>query len=484
MMRIRMHVAAAVALVLLLSVDAFAQDRYMRMAREVDRPRVLHEALVLPEGTSHQAIVTFRIPNALLVFVRRDDRFEAEPAVTVAVYRRSRQVAEQTWRDRHEAASFEATQRDTVDVEGRVAFRLEPGRYTYQIRLDDVATGTAGRLRGTPFVVPEPDERMPAHPFFARLHERADGRLALKPANVGGGVPFGERFPVVIPVRSVEYAGERVVERVVERDVERVVERDADLAYRLYRVRSDIDRRDAGWKEDYERRAGDELIREGRLAIDEAPPYESIDASCLCVDAGGAAAARLVEVDLHTERLENGAYLLEVGTAQSASGASTQFVFETVWRDMPLSLYDHEVAIRNLEFIESREQIREMLRGSREERIERFEAYWKARDPSPDTPYNELMTEYYRRIDAAADRFRTGRTPYPDGLRTDAARVYVVHGPPDDISSSFPSSGGVEQVWTYPGGRRFVFRAASSLDALDLIEERGPTGPPANGEGF
>jgi GWxTD domain-containing protein len=111
-----------------------------------------------------------------------------------------------------------------------------------------------------------------------------------------------------------------------------------------------------------------------------------------------------------------------------------------------------------------------MLKGSSEVKMEAFKSYWDDRDPTPETVFNELMYEYYRRIDDAAFRFRTGQIPYPDGLRTDAAHIYVVYGPPDDIASSLPPSGGVEQTWTYADGRRFIFWAASSLDPLELQE--------------
>src|SRR5690606_34372307 len=118
-------------------------------------------------------------------------------------------------------------------------------------------------------------------------------------------------------------------------------------------------------------------------------------------------------------------------------------------------------------------RIRAMLRGSRAEREQSILSYWKARDPSPGTPYNELMAEYYRRIDHAAVAFRTGAGPIPNGLRTDQARIYIVHGPPEGVDRTFPPTGGVEETWTYGDGRRFVFWAASSLDPLALIDSSG-----------
>ncbi len=441
------------ALIALFFVDAAAQDRYVRLARQVEGPGILHESIVLPGSESAQVLVAFRIPNHLLVFVRQDDQFQAEPEVAVRWYRDGRMLGESIWRDTHRAASFEATQDEMSDVEGRILFRVPPGRYEYEVSLGGEATRAGATSRRRSFVVPEFSRDVVGRPFFGHVRAASEGVVQLEPANAGGGVFYGDDVPAVVPLASIQ-PNDR-------------------LAYRLHRTYGDGDRRRAGFDE-VEADGPDELLEEGSIAVEDAFTIGALDEDCLCARPGGA--GRFVLVDLKTGSLDNGVYRLEVElTREEGSRHAARTVFETYWRGMPLSLHDHVVAIRNLEFIESRDRIREMLRGSRADRIARFQAYWDERDPSPGTPFNELMAEYYRRVDVAAARYRTGKTPLPDGLRTDAARIYIVHGPPDDISNSFPSSGGIQQVWTYPNGRQFVLWAASSLDALELQEERGPS---------
>ena len=67
--------------------------------------------------------------------------------------------------------------------------------------------------------------------------------------------------------------------------------------------------------------------------------------------------------------------------------------------------------------------------------------FWKRRDPTPDTPFNEYREEHYRRIEYANKNFFEGAT----GWRTDRGRVYIMFGPPD----FFESNPG--------GGRGFLF---------------------------
>lgn len=92
-----------------------------------------------------------------------------------------------------------------------------------------------------------------------------------------------------------------------------------------------------------------------------------------------------------------------------------------------------------------------------EERENFIKFFWKRRDPTPDTEYNEFREEHYRRIEYANKNFFEGMP----GWRTDRGRIYIMFGPPDFIQTNpgglrgflfgpkaetaeFPS-----EVWTY-----------------------------------
>ena len=66
-----------------------------------------------------------------------------------------------------------------------------------------------------------------------------------------------------------------------------------------------------------------------------------------------------------------------------------------------------------------------------EEREQFVEQFWLRRDPTPDTIENEFKEEHYRRIAYANERFGIGRP----GWRSDRGRIYIIHGPPDQIES-------------------------------------------------
>jgi GWxTD domain-containing protein len=76
-----------------------------------------------------------------------------------------------------------------------------------------------------------------------------------------------------------------------------------------------------------------------------------------------------------------------------------------------------------------------------------IEQFWRRRDPEPRTPNNEFKEEHYRRIAYANERFAAG---WP-GWMTDRGKVYIIHGPPNEIEE-YPSGGTYERPLHEGGG--------------------------------
>ncbi|MDA2936767.1 GWxTD domain-containing protein, partial [Acidobacteria bacterium AH-259-A15] len=71
-----------------------------------------------------------------------------------------------------------------------------------------------------------------------------------------------------------------------------------------------------------------------------------------------------------------------------------------------------------------------------EEKEQFIEQFWYRRDSDPRTAANDFKEEHYRRIAYANERFQSGIA----GWRTDRGRIYIIHGPADEIIS-YPSGG-------------------------------------------
>lgn len=88
-----------------------------------------------------------------------------------------------------------------------------------------------------------------------------------------------------------------------------------------------------------------------------------------------------------------------------------------------------------------------------EEKEQFIEQFWRRRDPDLSTAVNEYKEEHYRRIAYANEHFTAG----VQGWRTDRGKIYIIHGPPDEIRShaagetyNRPLSEGGGTTNTYP----------------------------------
>ena len=440
---------------LLLTVPSVGLGQsYEELAMRYRQPQLYHEAMLLPDPAQTTLVVAFRVPNTMLVFVRNRQggsgrAFVAQPWVMVQLLRDGRRVAEKVWQPPHYAATFEETQQKDVDLEGTLQFEVAPGAYTYRLWLKDEQTGQEQAPLSRSFTVRDGGGLHISAPLMARAVQVSETNVRLGLVNLGGDVPYGEGVHAMLPVMLPDS----------------LQGREGSLRYAV---------RYLG--------AGQTGSMKGDVATEgviDGSAWLPVWAAAEALWDGGTVqwplavspdptVGYLVPVDLQGEQLADGAYVLEATLTVGRVVTTERYRFNTHWRSMPLSLYHADVALRNLRFIEERQTIKALRKGTQEEQEARLRAYWKERDPTPGTPFNELMAEFYRRVDDAAEMFRTARVPVPDGLRTDQASVYIVHGPPRDTERTFPDSGGVRETWTYADGRRFSFWAATSLDPFHL----------------
>ena len=123
---------------------------------------------------------------------------------------------------------------------------------------------------------------------------------------------------------------------------------------------------------------------------------------------------------------------------------------------IPISLKALEEAIDQLIYIASDDEIDSIKVGKDyDEKLNRFIKFWKKRDPDPSSSNNEIMNEYYRRIDYANKHFEG----YYDGWRTDMGMVYVTLGPPDQVEREPMSIDSKPyEIWYYYNlNKQFVF---------------------------
>lgn len=145
-------------------------------------------------------------------------------------------------------------------------------------------------------------------------------------------------------------------------------------------------------------------------------------------------------------------------TAEDMKGnrVMTKSNFRVRIRGINFEVENMDDAVKQLTYLASDRQIKEMMTGSENEKTEKFKAFWAALDPTPGTLENELMEEYYRRVAFSIEAF----TVVQEGWRTDRGMIYILFGPPDEIQRGpFELDRKPYQVWEYYLlGKQFIFR--------------------------
>ena len=112
---------------------------------------------------------------------------------------------------------------------------------------------------------------------------------------------------------------------------------------------------------------------------------------------------------------------------------------------------------------------RKKAKGKKGKELESlFLSFWKERDPTPDTSINELMEEYYIRVNYVNEYFNMS---WRDGWETDFGMIYILFGPPDQIerSNSTSTSSSIYQVWYYSRlNKQFVFKDQNGFGDFKL----------------
>ncbi len=122
----------------------------------------------------------------------------------------------------------------------------------------------------------------------------------------------------------------------------------------------------------------------------------------------------------------------------------------------PRSIKDLDNAVEQMIYIASTDEVDAIKDASTyDQKLKEFLDFWKQKDPSPNTEENEVLEEYYRRIDYSNEKFKS----FYEGWRTDMGMIYTTLGPPDYVER-YPFAEGSKpyEIWDYYDlNKRFVF---------------------------
>lgn len=452
-----MQKAIFTLLVLLFSVSAVQAQKtsYINLINRAGAAQIFIDDIILPteEGKTNVSII-FRFDNDFLPYkkITYSDKVEAPEGMgfyTIArlnaeifegkANRRrannSEIASRDLWIDTLYTKTFEETESKKLYASGSLTNTLEVGEYNYVLQLSLMENTNERSSNPTNLKIVDWDKKKTGEVIL--IKEIGENK-ELPLMNLSDNVLFGKDFYSLI----------------------RIPNYNASSKYSINISKAKVTRRDT---------TGTESVL--KMDISASDISENVlptvtqgrDPSIILSKSEQDYTYALVKIPNAT--LDNSAYLLEVNSSESSEPIAKK-LFRSYWPDMPASLLNLDISIDMMKHIVSEEALKEIKSGSQKEKETKFREFWASKDPTPNTIYNELMAEYYRRIDYSFREF--GNRGNFDGHESDQGKVYIKYGPPVSTERQFPTNGKVLEVWNYTN-KKFVFEASTGFGDFVLL---------------
>ena len=419
----------------LLQTSPAQTDQEQREPRMPAQPVWYDVVTLFGEDTSKVVInIHYRIGESFFIFVRNEggqQRWEYIARGELVVELLNEQKISTAREIRQISLARMSAVRDDgtgPDVVGAITFTVTPGTYTIVFGVDDKESGRSflDRNKRVTARTPRLKPLEVSNPVIVQSIQNNLPQPSLTPVNRGGDVVFGGRGAIFSQILQPDSLTD-------------------------FRVRWTLKGQLDGFGPRSQEFSGtDFVIRNGMPTLaskEDSAQYEVLPSAfrwAACI------------VPLPFELLESGLFTLDIEYSSAQMKNTQTHSFRVTWPRKPFSLANVELAIDALRHIASEEEINAMQAGSLMHRAEVFHKFWRARDPDTTTAYNEVMAEYYYRVDEALRKFSTVREG--DGYRTDRGRIYILYGPSPTIDRVLRPGSSPMEIWTYEAlKKRFVF---------------------------
>jgi GWxTD domain-containing protein len=429
------------------TISTFAQILPAQRERERERWNVGEESpliffetlhLIADEPDKRRLDINYRIAYDFFVFVRNNDSEAKEPYVARAdiaveiLDSNKISTARQIVQKELPLPALPDQQSEKKFLQGIFSFVLSPGRYTIVTEVNDLES-TRKYFDDKRTIVLADVQSRPlffSDVIFTETARERDTLTKFIPLNYGGDVPFGRNFDVYAeilshtPLDSLR-GSYHITKQNTDLEKPTIIISDSDLVTKILPAKSLIVHSN---ETDYFYRVANSPLNNKYL----------------------------VALPLRGDTLEQGAYELNIFVASATESISVKKPFHIRWHSMPMSLRSFERAVMPLQYIMEEKEFRRLKNVPRKDRKKKFDEFWKAKDPTPQTTFNEAMAEFYRRVDYAAVNFATLRDP--DGIETDRGRAYILYGPPTKIDRRLTPGTLPQEIWFYTNlNKKLIF---------------------------
>jgi GWxTD domain-containing protein len=145
-------------------------------------------------------------------------------------------------------------------------------------------------------------------------------------------------------------------------------------------------------------------------------------------------------------------------------------VLSFYWITVPETQDDIDLALRQMRYIVHPDSLDKYEDATLADQKVFFESFWASRDPNPNTAVNELLEEYFRRVNFSNREFSSFNE---GGWLSDRGRILIKFGYPDDIERHpFDLNSVPYVIWRYYSLRKvFVFADQTGFGDYRLLPQ-------------
>jgi GWxTD domain-containing protein len=360
---------------------------------------------------------TFRIPYNHLVFVKDDNSYDAGFTLAVEVTDSlgnfvDRQIKE----DKIKVNYYQETDSYLLSYQGFLTFHLPKGNYTFLPLITDINSRDELKLKKLTFSTLTDNYKYLLPPLVLNSKKSTCGnqeKFVL--TNYEGFIPFSKNnYDLLVPAVDTSISNLRAV-----------IINNEDTLFNGPLTQSSV------FSLNYQQ--CDSQIVIGRSG--KAVPVRNFILKDLC--------SRFIEGNL--------SFLFFRGDEQKPF---VTHLGKCAWFDKPFSFMNPEFAIRILKYMTTKDEINKILDVKEKYYPKELYKFWKKYDPTPSTQYNEVMTEYYKRVDYASGNYSA--LSNKKGFDTDRGKVYIMFGKPKKIERGSNNDGKIVETWYYDQ-KKFIF---------------------------
>lgn len=409
--------------ILIFSFSAAAQFRDKNSV--YSKKKVQSEVFTfLVSDSLYKAYHLFKVPYSSLLFEKQNSKFISKLEIALEIKNSQEQIVERRfWKDTIELDEFEKTISDNHFISNLIEFELTPDTFNCSFTYNDLITGKPFEMLNQKIDL----VRTKDSPRWLLIKQNESNLSnSFKIDFFGNVIPYSPNKYDLLVVDNLDFSK---VEKVNIKSEDTVLTNFEFVPYNSVfpKFQSQND----------------------RLILELIPNKSDSDK----LESDSQIKTNFLIIKNINESLFEGKYSIELfGNNEVLIKA---FPISVSWIDKPKSLIDLNFALELIEYIEANESFRLYFSSDTEKKNKLF-TYWKQKDPTPSTSFNELMNEFYLRADYAQKEFIS--ISQRNGAKTDRGKVFILNGKPERIERSVNSDGKIIESWYYEEPKRvFTF---------------------------